>query len=57
MVKWDTLVRSYIVVGSHRKRTNRRNDVDMTKGCHIGKSFLKEQLIKLETVSNLIIWT
>ena len=41
MVKWDTLVRSCAVVSSHGKRTNRRNDVDMTRGCHIGKSFLK----------------
>ena len=41
MVKWDTSVRSCAVVGSHGKRTNRRNDVDMTRGCHIGKNFLK----------------
>ena len=56
MVKWDTSARSCAVLRSHRKRTNRRNDVDMTKGCHIGKSVLKWQLIKLERVSNLIIW-
>ena len=56
MVKWDTSARSCAVVGSHGKRTNRRNDVDIMRGCHIGKSFLKWQLIKLERVSNLIIW-
>ena len=55
MVKWDTSTRSCAVVGSHGKRTNRRNDVNMTRDCHIGKSFLKWQLIKLERVSNLII--
>ena len=55
MVKWDTSARSCAVVGSHGKKTNRRNDVDMTRGCHIGKSLLKWQLIKLERVSNLII--
>ena len=57
MVKWDTSARSCAVVGSHGKRTNRRNDVDITRDCHIGKSFLKWKLIKLERVSNLIIWT
>ena len=56
MIKWDTSARSCAIVGSYRKRTNRRNNVDMTKGCRIGKSFLKWQLIKLERVSNLIIW-
>ena len=56
MIKWDISIRNCVVVGSHVKRTNKRNDVDMTKGCHIGKSFLKWQLIKLERVSNLIIW-
>ena len=41
MVKWDTLARSCDVVGSHGKRTKGRNDVDMTRGRHNGKSFLK----------------
>ena len=41
MVKWDTLARSYAIVGSHRKRIKRRNDIDMMRGCHNGKSFLK----------------
>jgi len=40
MAKWDTSVRSCAVVGSHEKRTNRRNDVDMMRGHHKGKSFL-----------------
>ena len=41
MVKWDISAKSCAIVGSHEKRTNRRNDVDMTRGCHIGKSFPK----------------
>ena len=41
MVKLDTSARSCAVVGSHEKRTNKRNDVDMTRGHHKGKNFLK----------------
>ena len=39
MVKWDTSVKSCAVVDSHGRRTNRRNDVNMTRGRHKGKSF------------------
>jgi len=41
MVKWDTSARSCAVVGSHGKRTNRRNDVDMTKRLSFRKEFPK----------------
>ena len=41
MVKWDTSAKSYTVVGSHRKMTKERNNVDMTRGRHNRKSFLK----------------
>ena len=40
MVKWDTSARS-AVVGSQGEITNRHNDVNMTRGRHKGKSFLK----------------
>ena len=41
MVKWDTSARSCAVVGSHGKIIKGRNNVDMTRGFHNGKSFLK----------------
>ena len=41
MVKWDTSTRSCAVVGFHKKRTNRYNDVDMMRARHKGKNFLK----------------
>jgi len=48
IVKWDTSARSCTIVGSYGKMTKERNNVDMTRGRHNGKSFLKWQLIKLE---------
>ena len=41
MVKWDTSARSCVIIGSHRKRTNKRNDIDMIRGRYKGKSFIK----------------
>jgi len=41
MVKWDTSAKSYTVVGSYEKRTNRRNDIDMTRDRHKERCFLK----------------
>ena len=39
IVKWDTSARSCSIVGSHEKITNRRNDIDMTKGHHKKKVY------------------
>jgi len=47
IVKWDTLARGRAIVDFHRKRTNRRNDVDMMRGRHKEKSILKWKLIRL----------
>ena len=41
MVKWDISARSCAIVGCQEKRINRRSNIDIKRGRHKGKSFLK----------------